>query len=281
MTYSGILATAVSTMALAAAAPATAELSFSGDIAVGLTAADTFSSDDSQSLSPNGVDLSGTVRAQTGAWVGFADFDYTDRDTPAGAFDSNAPEGARSLGLHLGHQFDGVYVGIFGGKNWFQGDDSASGNGYLDGEVYGLEMEYDLGNDSSIFAQFGDADMVGDQGDTAFRGEYVRAGFATTRGKLTIAADVEYGRSDAIFEDSSDWGDYTAYGVDFEYRFHPRVIGTLGLSRMDITANSEDNGEDNMVSIGIKVPFGADYERNNLTTSYRPGLAAAWAEVLD
>lgn len=123
--------------------------------------------------------------------------------------------------------------------------------------------------------------LVGDLGDTAFKGDFVRAGLSATQGKLTVATDFEYGRSDNIFEDSSDWGEYTAFGINAEYQFKPRLIGTFGVSRMDITANTEDNGDETLISIGVKVPFGATYKRNNLTTSYRPGLAAAWAETLD
>ena len=51
---------------------------------------------------------------------------------------------------------------------------------------------------------------------------------------------------------------------------------------MDIIANTEDSGFDDFYSIGIRIPLGPEPgKRNNLTTSYRPGLAAAWASTLD
>jgi len=262
-------------------AAAQAELAYSGDIGVSITSSDIFNSDDSENATLNGYALSGTARVDMDRWVGFADFNISDRDIKGNNFDQFAPEGAKSLGLHFGYQFDSVYVGAFAGKNWFQGDDASSANGYEDGELYGIEAEYEVSSNVRLFAQLGDADMVGDQGDTAFKGQFVRAGLSATQGKLTVATDFEYGRSDNIFEDNGDWGEYTAFGINAEYQFKPRLIGTFGLSRMDITANTEDKGDETLISIGVKVPFGANYKRNNLTTTYRPGLAAAWAETLD
>ncbi|MDP3263761.1 MAG: hypothetical protein U1E06_14320 [Tabrizicola sp.] len=51
---------------------------------------------------------------------------------------------------------------------------------------------------------------------------------------------------------------------------------------MPIIASTEDNGSDEFQSPGIRIPLGPDTTtRNNLTTTCRPGLAAAWASAFD
>ncbi|WP_319824599.1 porin [Thalassovita sp.] len=268
------------TMATFAAA-AQAETVFSGDLGFSAGVNSFSNSDDSEEASESTFSLNGNVRADMGVWAAFADFNYVRRDVPQDDWDDYLPEGASSLGLHFGRHFNDVYAGAFIGKNWFQGDDSSSGDGYVDGTLWGVEAEYMLSPNTALFGQIGMADMVGDDGDSEFDGHFVRIGMAHTVNKLTLAMDYEFGRSPDIFEDSSDWGEYKAFTVSAEYQFKPRLIGTFSLSQMDITANTEDSGDETVVEVGLKIPFGATYKRNNLTTTYRPGLAAAWAETLD
>ncbi len=181
----------------------------------------------------------------------------------------------------MGRNFGPAYAGAFIGRNKFQSDDTPSGNDYVSGKLYGIEGQYDMGA-VSFFAQLGRADMVGDEGDVAFIGGFQRIGVSTTIDKLTLTADLEQGRSKNIFEDEGDWGKYRTLGVDVDYQFSDRIIGTLSYETMDIIANTEDSGFDDNYGIGIRIPLGTSTgKRNNLTTSYGPGLAAAWASTLD
>lgn len=211
----------------------------------------------------------------------FGDVNLYNRNIGSEDFDSYAPEGARSIGLHFGRNFGAAYVGAFIGRNEFQSDDTPSGNDYVSGKLYGIEGQYEMGN-ATLFAQLGRADMVGDEGDVAFIGDFQRIGASVAVDKLTLTADFEQGHSSDIFEDDGDYGDYRALGVAVDYQISERVIGTLSYRNMDVIANTEDNGYDNFYAIGIRVPLGAATgKRNNLTTSYYPGLAAAWASNLD
>jgi len=255
---------------------------FEGDVSLSVGNAPLFSTDDDEErIRESGYRLSGWLGMQFGDWRVFGDVNRFRRDIDDEDFDSYAPEGADSIGLHFGRTFGPAYAGAFLGKNRFQGEDADSTNGFLTGDLYGIEGQYDLGN-VSLFGQYGRADMVGDGTDTAFTGNFGRIGISATVDKFTLTADFEKGRSPDVFEDSSGWGEYRAIGVAVDYKITDRLIASVSYENMDITANDEDNGTDEYYAIGLRIPFGASTgKRNNLTTTYRPGLAAAWAETLD
>lgn len=270
------------TAAILLAAGAAQAQEFQGEVSLSFGKAPFFSTDDDEErLSESGYQLSGWAGASFGDWKVFGDVNVYNRDIGDEDFDSYAPEGARSFGLHFGRSFGAVYAGAFIGRNEFQSDDTPSDNGYVSGKLYGIEGQYEMGS-ATLFAQLGRADMVGDEGDVAFIGGFQRIGVSTSIDKLTLTADLEQGRSSDIFEDEGDYGEYRALGVAVDYQFSERVIGTVSYRNMDVVANTEDNGFDDFYAIGIRIPFGAATgKRNNLTTSYRPGLAAAWGETLD
>jgi hypothetical protein len=183
--------------------------------------------------------------------------------------------------LHFGRNFGAGYAGAFIGRNQFQSFDTPSTNGYGSGRLYGIEGQYVM-DGATVFAQLGQAKMIGLPGDEAFIGRFGRIGVSASVDKLTLTADLEKGSSNDMFEDEGDYGDYRSLGVAVDYQFTDRIIGTLTYETMDIVANTEDSGFDDFYGIGIRVPLGtAPAKRNNLTTSYKPGLAAAWASVLD
>lgn len=271
-----ILATAILLVAGAAQAQ-----EFQGEVSLSYGKAPFANSDDEENASKSAYQLSGWAGASLGDWKVFGDVNVYRRSIGGEDFDSYAPEGARSYGLHFGRNFDMAYVGAFIGRNEFQGSDSSSDNGYVSGKLYGIEGQYEMGS-TAFFAQLGRAEMVGSEGETAFIGNFQRVGVSTTIDKLTLTADFEQGRSPNIFEDDGDYGDYRVLGAAVDYQFSERVIGTLSYRSMDAIANTEDNGSDNFYAVGVRVPLGASTgKRNNLTTSYYPGLAAAWAETLD
>ena len=209
------------------------------------------------------------------------DFSYLHRDVQAGVeFEDFAPEDVFALGVHAGKKFADTYVGGFVGKNRFQGFDSGSANGYVMGNIMGVEAvhEMQLGR---LFAQYGDAEMVGDTGDTAFDGNYYRVGmdFDLRRGDLLFS--YERGTSDAIFEDPGDYGSYERIEIIYEYPFSDRLVGVMGADLVYVDANIEDASAETNWSIGLRMPFGEQKRRNLLRTPYMPGLAAAWAETLD
>lgn len=239
------------------------------------------SDDDDERLNESGYKLSGWVGTNFGDWRVFGDLNVYNRDIGAEDFDDYAPEGAKSIGIHAGRNFGPAYVGAFIGQNRFQGYDAATFGDYVKGDLWGIEGQYSMGS-FDLFAQIGRADMVGDAGDNAFDGNFQRIGISGTFDKLTLTAEFERGKSPDIFEDNNDWGKYRAFGVAVDYQISNRVIASLGYEKMDIEANTEDNGYDEFYSIGIRIPLGASTgKRNNLTTTYRPGLAAAWASSLD
>lgn len=237
--------------------------------------------DDVEDDGLSGFSFKGHVRADWNAWSAFADLNSVTRDIGNEDFDDFLPEGATAYGLHVGRNFGPLYFGGFYGQNRFQGSDASSDNGYVSGDLYGLEAEYQFARTGALFGQYGVAEMVGDEGDTAFDGNFHRLGASYGFGRFGVVADYEKGRSDDIFEDSGDWGEYEAYGIEASYQFSPSLIATIGYETTTFTANTEDEGTENTISVGLTVPFGAAGSRNNLTTTYRPGLAAAWAETLD
>lgn len=256
--------------------------SFEGDVALSFGAAPFMSTDDDdERLSDGGYRISGWAGTSFGDWRLFGDVNVFRRDIGSNDFDDYAPGGARSLGLHFGRNFGTAYVGAFLGRNQFQSDDTPSGNDYVNGDVWGIEGQYVFDN-ATFFAQYGDAEMIGDLGDNEFNGRFMRFGTSVTMDKLTLTAEFERGKSPDVFEDGGDWGEYRSFGVTADYQVTNRIIATASFESMDITANSEDNGIDDFYAVGIRVPLGDnDGKRNNLTTSYRPGLAAAWASNLD
>jgi hypothetical protein len=257
---------------------------FEGDVAVSIGRAPLFSTDDEEErLVENGFKASGWIGTSFGDWRVFADINYYDRDIGAEVFRGYAPEGARSAGLHFGRNVGEAYFGGFVGRNWFQTTlINGEYNGFQPGELYGLEGQYDLG-DVSFFGQFGQAEMIGTPGDTAFEGNFARVGVSATIERFSVTAEFEKGRSPDIFEDLGDGGgDYRAIGVNVDYKLTDRIIATLNYEQMDIIANDEDSGIDEYYGLGIRIPLGDSAgKRNNLTTSYRPGLATAWAKTLD
>jgi len=272
-------------LAIAVAFPAQADLAFSGSVGTGLGLSQIMSSDDDdQNYSEGLFMLDGQVRAEVNGWAFMMDASHFGRSLDGNDFDDYAPSQASALGLHAGYMWGEHYVGVFAGRNWFQGEEAATDNGTEHGDLYGIEGHFKLANGTTgFFGQLGWADMAGDDDDTGFKGTFLRLGMTqAVNDKLDLMIDLEYGRSSDLFEDSDDWGEYQSVGVKAAYAFQPRLIGEAGIDLMHITANSEDTGNDYRAYVGLRIPFGADGAQSSpLTTSYKPGLAAAWAETLD
>lgn len=262
-----------------------------GDVALSFGRAPFKSTDDAdERLAQQAYKASGWVGTTFNDWRVFGDLNIYRRNLDGEDYEDLAAGGARSFGLHFGRNLGPAYVGAFWGRNQFQGDNSPDFNGYVSGKLYGFEAQYDIAATGmvptlsalSVFAQAGRADMMGDGTDTGFAGGFGRLGVSASFDKLTVTVDYEKGRSDNVYEDEGDWGTYAAMGLAVDYQFHDRLIGTFGYEKVKLTANTEDNGYDEYYSLGIRIPLGASTgKRNNLTTSYRPGLAAAWGETLD
>jgi hypothetical protein len=273
---------AVALLAAAAAGQAGAQ-SFEGEVALSFGKAPFLSTDDDDvRQEEQSYGLSGWAGVNLGDYRVTADVNAFTRSIGTEDFDEYAPGGARSYGLHFGRTFGAAYAGAFLGRNEFQSDDTATGNGYMSGKVFGVEGQYDLGA-ISVFGQIGRAELRGDDfNDNGFIGNFQRLGMSATLDKLTLTASVEQGRSPGLFEDGGDWGEYRVFSLGADYQITERLIGTVGYRTMDITANTEDSGYDDAFAVGIRIPLGASAgKRNNLTTSYYPGLAAAWAATLD
>ena len=277
--------TAASVMALfGAAASAEMPMNVYGDIGFAIGRDHVLSTDDDgEKYGVSSRSLQGYVGTDYSGWRGTLDFAIMGRDDGGETyFDSFAPNKAAALGLHAGREIgEKAYVGIFVGKNWFQGDDAGTYNSYVNGTLYGLEAEAELVPGAAIYGQYGYADMVGDENDTAFKGHFGKVGMSMQRDRLLMRLEGEWGRSPNIFEDEDDWGEYTKIALGGEYELRPNLFATAQISHMEITANSEDDGEDNSIQLGLKMSFGKPGQVNNLRTPYTPGLAAAWAEVLD
>lgn len=253
-----------------------------GELALSYGTAPSFSTDDDEErLSEMGYQASGWAGVSLENWKVFGDLNIFHRRTGDNDFDSYAPEGARSYGVHFGRKMGQIYAGAFLDRNQFQSEYRESGNYYVSGKLYGLEGQYHIGS-TTLFAQLGRAEMVGDEDDVAFIGTFQRIGALMSVDKFTLTADIENGRSPNIFEDDGDYGNYPTVGVSVDYQFSDRFIGILSYRNMDVVANTEDNGFDDFYGVGMRIPLGATAgKRNNLATSYSPGLAAAWASNLD
>lgn len=189
---------------------------------------------------------------------------------------------AQSAGLHFGYNGEsGIYLGAFVGLNRFKADSAKGGYGSDFGRIYGVEGQFEVTDAMTVYGQVGRAKMVGDPGDTAFIGRFSKLGVNYRLGDMTLLGSYETGYSPDIFEDSGDWGRYRVFSMGAERALGNGLIGTVSLNRSTWVANTEDSGGGNSISVGVRMPLGGATTRNNLTTSYNPGLAAAWAEALD
>jgi hypothetical protein len=233
----------------------------------------------------------GSLSVNFNDWVATFDVYAMDRDDDGVDSDGNDQEGAlnfapgrvASIGLHFGRDLGPYYVGAFVGQNYFQGFELNSIERTSHGDLFGVEAAYDVTETIVAYGHVGQAKMVGLEGDRAFDGLFWRIGAtAEVNDRIDASLEFEGGESNDIFEDEGDSGDYFVVTLASEYQFSERLIGTVSFSRMEIRANTEDFGTDTQIMVGLRVPFGAaQRERGNLSTSYRPGLAAAWASTLD
>lgn len=257
----------------------------SGSVELSFGQLDYFNSDDNESDDIRSLGAAAHVGLSFGNWRATLDANHLERNVDDQAdFKDEVPEGATAYGLHVGRTFGATYVGVFAGINEFQGLDSGSSNGSVDGELYGLELEHQT-SFGSVFGQIGKAEMIGQTVNgaeqTGFDGEFVMMGVAANIGKGTAYASLELGRSPDLFEDPGDEGVYHVIDLEYEHPFGERVIGSVGVQLANFDDNSDvERGGETTFSVGLRVPFGSDRTRNNLKTTYSPGLAAAWAESL-
>ncbi len=254
---------------------------FSGGIELSFGDFEYGNSDDSESGSLGQLGAAAYASVTRGDWMATIDVNHASRDLPAGdSFEDYFPEGATAYGLHVGRNLDDTYFGGFYGQNRFQGVDAGSTNGYVTGNLFGLEFQHNA-SFGNVFGQLGKADMVGDDGDTAFDGSFFRVGIEMGLAGGIAIASYEKGSSPSIFEDEDDSGTYDRIDLIYERQLSSRVYGSLGVEFTDIQANTEDSASETTYRIGVRVPIGSEPKRNNLKTTYMPGLAAAWAETLD
>ena len=110
--------------------------------------------------------------AEVNGWGFMIDASHFGRSLDGNDYDDYAPSQASALGLHAGYMWGAHYVGVFAGRNWFQGEEAATDNGTEHGNLYGVEGLYSLPNGTtSLFGQLGWADMAGDNNDTGFEGD--------------------------------------------------------------------------------------------------------------
>ena len=255
--------------------------SYWGGIEIAYGSADMGNTDDGVSGSLDGFAVAGHGVLDVQGWQFKLDVNHVDRGIPSGEdYESYAPEDVTAYGLHIGRVLGDTYVGGFYGQNRFQGDDADVFGGHVDGSLFGLEAEHQVGF-GSVFGQIGQADMVGEVDDTAFDGTFFRLGMDARLGAVNLIASFERGTSPAIFEDEDDSGTYERYDISFEYPFNERVIAMAGIEMTDFVANTEDSSSETYLKLGVRVPLGNEGRRNNLKTPYMPGFAAAWAETLD
>ena len=255
--------------------------SFWGGAEIAFGSADMGNTDDGESGSLDGFALAGHGVFEIQGWQIMLDANNLDRGIPAGEdYDTYAPEDVSAYGLHVGRMLGDTYVGGFYGQNRFQGEDAGVIGGHVNGSLFGIEAEHNVGF-GSVFGQIGKADMIGEVDDTGFDGTFLRLGVDARLGVFNMIASFERGTSPAIYEDTDDSGTYERYDISFEYPFNERVIGMVGVEMTDFVANTEDSSSETNLKLGVRVPIGGEGRRNNLKTTYMPGLAAAWAETLD
>ena len=287
MIFKGFLTASIlaaSTVAAVAESPVT----YFGDIGLAVGRDRIMSTDDDdEGISINSGLLDGYVGAEMNGWRGTLDFSMMRRgDNNESNFDSFAPTQGAALGLHFGRNLpNNGYVGLFLGRNWFQGDDAATNDSNLHGSLYGIEGEFQVMPRGMLYGQVGRARMIGDGTtyiDTGFEGNFAKLGMAYQyNDRLLVRLEGERGKSPFFFEDNGDWGDYNKISLGGEYELRPNLLATAKISHMNIRANTEDDGNDNTIQLGLRWRFGAQSDSYNLRTTYMPGQAAAWGEVLD
>lgn len=276
-------ALAIATAFFFQALPGNAQTTVSGTVGISAGAMNYSQTDDSEAGNISGFAIDGNANVEFGGWEFMLDINGVRHRDSRGTAHHYAPWGVASYGLHAGRTIGNAYVGGFIGGNAFQGRRASTPDGFVTGTLWGVEGKFEPASMSGVtfFGQLGRAIMVGDPGDVAFIGTFARLGTDVAVGNdFGLMVSAEFGRSPNIFEDSGDWGEYRL--VTIEGRYQPsNIIYSVGGEIGQFIANTEDSAVSNRLFAKVTIPFGPKPKRNLLKTPYGPGLAAAWAYVLD
>ena len=182
------------------------------------------------------------------------------------------------LGVHLGTEVAaGTYAGGFIGVGYFAAEDGDDTN---TGYILGGEVLKDFGGMTG-FAQLGYAVAEPDPDDNAFVGPVYRIGTAF---ELTPAIDMmvtyEGGTSPNIFEDDDDSGRFGFFTITGTYEINSGLEAIAAVSLDTYTANTEDEGTEANLYLGVRYTFGGG-DASPLTTPMGAFKAVDWASELD
>ncbi len=278
-------------LAFSFAHTAQAAPSFSGSVTASYLASDTFSEDDDdQWNSFGGVTVEGYVTAEFAN--GFAvttDVSWLYRDlsaegAPGSEYRNQGPREFEVLGVHVGKNFGGLYAGAFAGIGFQQTD--LNYNIMRAGYIGGLEAKKSFGK-LTVFGQVAYMDWRyedwdGFPPDNGFTGMMSRVGLSyEISDRLSAMFDFEYGYSPDWFEDAGDWGELMVGQLQLAYAITDRFDIVAGYEYGQFRANTEDDGYESNLTIGVRMNFGGASGFNELSTPVQGFAAAGWAKTTD
>ena len=277
--------------ALAFANPAQAEPSFSGSVTASYLASDMFSEDDDNAWNSfGGLTFEGYVTAEyaSGLMV-TTDISWLYRDLspygpPRTEYRNQGPREFEVLGVHVGKNFGDVYAGGFVGVGFQQTD--LNYDIMRAGYIGGIEAQKNFGN-FSVFGQVAYMDWRyeawdGAAPDNGFSGVMSRVGVSYDfTDRLSAMLDFEYGFSPNWFEDAGDWGELMVGQIQVAYAVNDRMDIVAGYEYGQFRANTEDDGYESNITLGLRINFGGASGFNELSTPVQGFAAAGWAKTTD
>ncbi len=274
-------------MSMGLVSTASAQSAFSGSITASSMSSSVYSSDDSAVWKTfGGYTYEGFVQGELAGFDVMADFSGLQRNIGGtNNWFREAPEKSSVLGLHIGRNFGSTYVGGFAavGQQQRTRPFSEFGN-MIPGTVFGLEAAFNAGP-ATLFGQIGNMDWSEDPTDptpdNSFIGQIYRAGASMDiNDRLNVMFDIESGLSPNGFEDFGDWGQYVVAGVEVSYAFTDSASVVVGYESGTFTANTEDYGREQNLTLGLRMSFGGA-GTNVLKTPGQGFAAAGWAATTD
>ncbi len=264
---------------------------FSGSVTASYLASDMFSTDDDDAWNSfSGLSVEGYVAAEfANGIVVSADVSWLYRDLspygdPRNEYRNQGPREFEVLGLHVGKNFGSFYAGGFAAIGFQQTD--LDYDIMREGFIGGLEGKKSFGK-LTVFGQLAYMDWQyeawdGFEPDNGFTGMMSRFGVSYDfSDRLSAMFDFEYGYSPNWFEDDGDWGELMVGQIQLAYALNERFDIIAGYEYGQFRANTEDDGYESNITLGIRMSFGGASGFNVLSTPVQGFAAAGWAKTND
>ncbi len=211
--------------------------------------------------------------------------DLSPYGNPVTEYRDQGPREYRVLGLHAGKQFGDIYAGGFAAVGYQQTD--LNYNILRPGFIAGIEGKRDIGA-FTLFGQLAYMDWryaswaAQPTPDNGFTGMMARIGTTyQINDRLSAMFDFEYGYSGGYFEDYTGWGEAMVGQIQVAYAMNDSWDLLAGYEYGQFRANTEDDGYESNITLGVRYNFGGARGFNALSTPVQGFAAAGWAKTTD